>query len=480
MGRTDVASETGLRLDAADEFPHAVDDVVNFNESVYASGWNAGTKMGGWMRLGNRVNEGYAELSVCLYLPDGRVACQFKRPEISTNEGFDAGGLRYGVTEPFKSLEMEYEGELLVLDDPEDLRDPKKMFDTAPRAEGHVRFDIRGVSPVHGGEAMTPEAERLMFYGPRFSRGHFNQHTGVRGEIKVGDEVEYPMIISRATGRIALAGDPTSPLHAATKQYVDSASGTALAAAAAPGTQTAIGVMKGTLRGAIIRGHGQSTGVSNAIIGKFNNEMFRWFIDGGYSITTAVTGTATIAWASVPSAIIDPDYGALAATIDRGATAGSTITITVTKGTSGDLATYSRALWSFFVLLRLPKVDLQALIEVQDRLGNWSTVFANSGPNMPTGDGWWTNETTVTNYPPYGMRVTFTPAAAGAIWINEMGIHHINSPMASLRFASIPMSTAGWRQQHLRLTPSRTPSWRTCRRSRSRATTLERQLIRLT
>jgi hypothetical protein len=188
MGRTASTSSEGLRLEAADEYPHAVDDVVNFNESVYASGWDAASKMGGWMRLGNRVNEGYAELSVCLYLPDGRVACQFKRPEIRGNDGFEAGGIRYEVKEPFKALEMVYEGELLVLDDPEDLRDPKKMFETAPRADGHVRFDIRGVSPVHGGEPTSPEQEKLMYYGPQFSRGHFNQHTGVRGSIKVGDE----------------------------------------------------------------------------------------------------------------------------------------------------------------------------------------------------------------------------------------------------------------------------------------------------
>src|SRR6185312_11010063 len=107
-----------------------VDDLVNFNESVYASGWDAGAKMGAWMRLGNRVNEGYAELSVCIYLPDGRVACQFRRPEIATNDGFDAGGLSYTVSEPFAAQRMAYEGELLVLDDPEDLRDPAKMFET--------------------------------------------------------------------------------------------------------------------------------------------------------------------------------------------------------------------------------------------------------------------------------------------------------------------------------------------------------------
>jgi hypothetical protein len=192
MGTFAETATQGLRLEPQDEYPHAVDEAVNFNESVYASGWDAEAKMGGWMRLGNRVNEGYAELSVCLYLPDGRVACQFKRPEIAANDGFEAGGLRYAVREPFKALEMAYEGELLVLDDPEDLRDPGKMFETAPRADGHVRFDIHGVSPVHGGEPTTPEQERLMYYGPQFSRGHFNQHTGVRGEIKIGEEV-FPL-----------------------------------------------------------------------------------------------------------------------------------------------------------------------------------------------------------------------------------------------------------------------------------------------
>jgi hypothetical protein len=171
---------------------HPPDAAVNFNESVYANAWDAGSRMGGWMRLGNRVNEGYAELSVCLYLPGGRVACQFQRPEIAANDGFQAGGLRYSVSEPFKALEMDYEGELLVLDDPEALRDPATMFDTAPRADSAVHFEIRGVSPIHGGEPTTPEQERLMYYGPQFSRGHFNQHIGVRGSIRVGSE-EFPL-----------------------------------------------------------------------------------------------------------------------------------------------------------------------------------------------------------------------------------------------------------------------------------------------
>jgi hypothetical protein len=32
MGSTAVTADDGLRLEAQDEYPHAVDDLVNFNE----------------------------------------------------------------------------------------------------------------------------------------------------------------------------------------------------------------------------------------------------------------------------------------------------------------------------------------------------------------------------------------------------------------------------------------------------------------
>ena len=93
-----------------DELMHQPDSSVNFNESVYTNGFDANSEVGGWMRLGNRVNEGYAELSVCLYLPDGRIACQFLRPPITANDKFDAGGLSYTVIEPFKKVSMTFDG----------------------------------------------------------------------------------------------------------------------------------------------------------------------------------------------------------------------------------------------------------------------------------------------------------------------------------------------------------------------------------
>jgi hypothetical protein len=135
--RIESTEETmGYLLDASDEYPHAPSAEPHFNESVYCNGFDISSGAGGWMRLGNRVNEGYAELSVCLYLPDGRIACQFRRPEIKTNARFDAGGLHYEVKQALRAVEMTYAGELLVLDDPDLLRDPEQMFKKARRVGG--------------------------------------------------------------------------------------------------------------------------------------------------------------------------------------------------------------------------------------------------------------------------------------------------------------------------------------------------------
>ena len=172
-------------LEPQDEYPHRPDASSNFNESVYTNAFKPDGSVGGWMRLGNRVNEGYAELSVCLYLPGGRVACQFGRPEIKANERFAAGGLDYDVVEPFKRMTMRYEGDVMLLDDPNLLRNPKRLGE-AKRAPASVVFAHTGLSPIHGGRPTSPTQETM--YGRDFSLNHFNQHTRVEGSIRVGAE----------------------------------------------------------------------------------------------------------------------------------------------------------------------------------------------------------------------------------------------------------------------------------------------------
>lgn len=169
-----------------DELMHQPDASVNFNESVYTNGFNTDMQVGGWMRLGNRVNEGYAELSVCLYLPDGRIACQFLRPPITANDKFDAGGLSYTVIEPFKKVSMTFDGDLIIVDDPDKLRDPQTLFATGPRVKGYVSWVHEAEVDIHGGQPVNDSVQTM--YGRDFSLGHFNQHGRVRGEIRVGDE----------------------------------------------------------------------------------------------------------------------------------------------------------------------------------------------------------------------------------------------------------------------------------------------------
>lgn len=168
-----------------DEYPHPPSADPNFNESVYMNAFDHGRRMGGWMRVGNRVHEGYAELAVCLYLPDGRIACQFQRPAIASNAAFDAGGMHVEVVAPYRRLTMRYRGEVMMLADPDLLRDSKRLF-AAPRVEAEVVWHHEACSPLHGGLPVSPAQETL--YGRDFSLGHFNQHTRVHGEIRLGAE----------------------------------------------------------------------------------------------------------------------------------------------------------------------------------------------------------------------------------------------------------------------------------------------------
>ena len=201
-----------------DEMTHKPDASVNFNESVYTNGFDTASPVGGWMRLGNRVNEGYAELSVCLYLPDGRIACQFQRPSITSNARFDAGGLSYAVLDPLKKVSMTFDGELLIVTDANALRDPKTLFANGPRVPGHVHWVHEAKSPVHGGEPVNNSVPTM--YGRDFSRGHFNQHGRVRGEIRVGERDPSRSTAAagatipgdRVTGRRSIGTGCSSPI----------------------------------------------------------------------------------------------------------------------------------------------------------------------------------------------------------------------------------------------------------------------------
>ncbi|MFZ5653509.1 MAG: DUF7064 domain-containing protein [Pseudomonadota bacterium] len=177
-----------LRLAPEDEYLHPPSGERNYNESMYFNLYDAGQRVGGWFRLGNRVNEGHAEMTNCLYLPDGSVAFMFRRPEIAHNEAFDAGGMRFAVAEPFKRLSVHYRGEVLLLRDPGEMIDPGRAFRNNPRLPCAVDIDYRGVSPMYGGEPVHADGSPWR-ENPNAGlyAGHYEQHIAGTGRIRVGD-----------------------------------------------------------------------------------------------------------------------------------------------------------------------------------------------------------------------------------------------------------------------------------------------------
>ncbi|MGR8947913.1 MAG: DUF7064 domain-containing protein [Gammaproteobacteria bacterium] len=168
-------------LTEQDEFSHSPTADSNFNESVYVNGIDHGKASGFWMRLGNRVNEGYAELQLCFYLPDGRLACQFLKPEITDNKGFSAGGMHYEVNEPLSAVSMGYRGEAMILDDTNLLREPKRLFSESAKQTLEIEASLQSVSPIYGGAPR--DDEQITMYGRDFSLGHFFQHMRTKASI---------------------------------------------------------------------------------------------------------------------------------------------------------------------------------------------------------------------------------------------------------------------------------------------------------
>ncbi|MDO8840367.1 MAG: hypothetical protein Q7V31_15750 [Parvibaculum sp.] len=180
---------TKLRLEPADEYTHKPDAALNYNESMYFNMFDPANKTGGWFRLGNRPNEGYAEMSNCLYLPDGRVAFMYARPKISGNEAMNAGGMKFEVIEPFRRLRVSYTGNVVVLANPLEMADPAQAFKNNPVVPCEVVLDYEGVSPMFGGETVKDDGSPLDLDPEKsFAKAHYEQHMAAKGYFIVGDE----------------------------------------------------------------------------------------------------------------------------------------------------------------------------------------------------------------------------------------------------------------------------------------------------
>ncbi|NPU85672.1 MAG: hypothetical protein HPY65_14445 [Syntrophaceae bacterium] len=175
-----------FRVSPEDEYNHPVDDAKNFNESMYINIFDFNQAMGGWFRVGNRPNEGNAEVTCCLYLPDGSVGFIFSRPNISSNESLDAAGLKFEVPEPLKRIRVTYSGPVCLLKNPHEMAKPMKAFAENPIVDCSVALDFHAVGPVFGGEMVNRDGSP--FQEPpeeAFAKAHYEQHMSGSGTIRV-------------------------------------------------------------------------------------------------------------------------------------------------------------------------------------------------------------------------------------------------------------------------------------------------------
>ncbi|WCT72179.1 hypothetical protein PQ455_11050 [Sphingomonas naphthae] len=189
---------TKLKLDARDEYTHEPEAASNYNESMYFNAFDSRQGIGCWMRIGNRPNEGHAEMTCCVYLPDGRVGFMFARPAIIDNKALAAAGMRFEVVEPLRCHRVTYSGELLIMDDPLAMADPSSAFKRYPKRAASIDLIFTGVSPMHGGEIVDADGSPIEL-DPETSvyRGHTEQMMAVTGRIVV-DGLGYD--VSQGTG----------------------------------------------------------------------------------------------------------------------------------------------------------------------------------------------------------------------------------------------------------------------------------------
>lgn len=168
-------------LKPEDDFTHELGPEENFNESVYFNFFDPAQNRGGFVRMGNRANEGYAEMTVIVWNPDGSAVFNYAKPSITHNDAWDAGGLRVDIERPAELVRTVFDGEGVYLANPRDMADPGKAFKSNPRRRLVIDLHHEAVGPMYG-HVGDPDD------GNQFARAHTEQHSRIYGSIQIGDE----------------------------------------------------------------------------------------------------------------------------------------------------------------------------------------------------------------------------------------------------------------------------------------------------
>jgi hypothetical protein len=166
-------------LTEQDDFTHELGPEENFNESVYFNFFDRSQNRGGFVRIGNRANEGYAEMTVIVWNPDGSALFNYAKPAISHNDGWDAGGLQVNIIKPAERVQTTYRGSALVMTDPRAMHDPGKAFKENETRQLVIDLMHEAVGPLYGHVGDPAD-------GNQFARSHTEQHMRVSGTVQLG------------------------------------------------------------------------------------------------------------------------------------------------------------------------------------------------------------------------------------------------------------------------------------------------------
>lgn len=172
-------------LRAEDDYTHPLGPEDNFNESVYFNFFDRSQNRGGFVRIGNRANEGYAEMTAIVWNPDGSAVFKYAKPPISDNDGWNAGGLRVDVQVPGEQVRTRFEGSGVFLQDPRAMSDPSTAFKNNPEQALTIDLTHDAVGPLYGHVGEPGD-------GNEFARAHSEQHMRVSGAISLdGTELAF-------------------------------------------------------------------------------------------------------------------------------------------------------------------------------------------------------------------------------------------------------------------------------------------------
>ena len=171
-----------VRLDPADEFMHENTGEPNFNESMYFNFFDPAQGRGGFLRLGNRPNEGHAEMTVCLYEPDGSVVFNFKRARDPRQRGSSRPGAPASRwSSPSNASASRTAARPACWRARSRCATPSGPSRRTPSSSVRLDLLVEGVGPMFGGERAGAASQHEM----EFAKGHYEQHHRARGTLEI-------------------------------------------------------------------------------------------------------------------------------------------------------------------------------------------------------------------------------------------------------------------------------------------------------